>query len=257
MWIYRDKKFVWLGAGPPPGGGGGIGGAPGLGGGPPGNPGKGGGGGAGGGAAFGFVDITTRDSIFAPSIGFTPAFDISEGELIVVIVAVGNSSLLTWTIPSGFTEQQYRRSATGDNVGLLLWTKVATASEPTSYTFSHSGTSTTLTGGLAAYSGVSASPVADTNGAVDTNFNTASFGPGSLTLGVSGGFVGVCLAYNGDVDWVPDEAGMETRADLQVGTSRSFEWFDEVGISASTFSRTATPAASCRKVAVGLAMNEA
>lgn len=84
---------------------------------------------------------------------------VASGDFLLAFIAYGRGAMPDLAVaPSGWTEVgSTTTSMAGFNVRFTVWSKVATGSEPTSYTFTHSDGSANSCGMIVAYSNVDTS----------------------------------------------------------------------------------------------------
>ena len=218
-----------------------------------------------GGATFGATDTLTwtvtpqTDVIFrssssaaasGKSVAVPKPAGVLSGDVMVAIVGVRSNA--TITAPAGWTLAQL--TSNGTTIRQATYWKVATGSEPASYTFTFNA-SRASSGAIAAYSGVNTTnPVDVFSGGTATS---TSISAPSVTTGFNKDMIigGFAIANSSAIS---PPAGMTERTELASGSSIKVEVAEAVLASAgATGVRTATAASSGANVGQLLALRAA
>jgi outer membrane protein assembly factor BamB len=135
----------------------------------------------------------------ATSITISRPAGTSKGDLLVAIIAVRPSGV-SITAPGGFTLVRRQSNTSGNTNALAVYQKVATSSEPASYTFSFSS-NTGNAGGILAFTGVdNATPIHVHNGS-DTTSSTTTFVAPSVTTSLADTMIVTAHEYASSDRW--------------------------------------------------------
>jgi hypothetical protein len=179
------------------------------------------------------------------------------GDVMVASVVLNDSDALT--VPAGWRE--VREDMVSDLLRQSIYYRVATASDPSSFTWSIAR-DRRLAGGIASYAGVdTARPIDAHNAAVDTSGDATLTAP-SITTTTSGGMLLALMAVNSDGVISPPSGLTERweRASEFPGTPRSVVagWSDgPLGGAGPTGNRTATTNVAGPSIAALLALRPA
>lgn len=180
----------------------------------------------------------------------------AAGDLLVAHVSQRYDASFAVTAPSGWTLAGSVDLGGGATVATWLWHRLATSSEPSSYTFS-AGSKSLRHAAIVAYSGVDGtSPVNAYAGAGTTTASTSLVAP-SVTTTVSNAALLTFFAVRANATVTPP-AGMTERYDLVTGTGASHLAVSgndqQLSASGGTGTRTATSTVSEMHTALTLAL---
>ncbi len=166
---------------------------------------------------------------------------VVSGDVMVAVVDVRQNP--TATAPAGWSEVSM--TPNGTTYRQFVYTKVATGSEPTSYTFGFNQ-SRRASGAIAAYSGVSTtSPVESFTAA--TASSAAITAPSATTVATQAMVVGAFSINNSSA--IAPPAGMTERAEIASGSAIKTEVADYVQTSpGATGAKTATAATATANI---------
>jgi hypothetical protein len=186
-------------------------------------------------------------------VAATAPSSIAAGNLLVAIV-MGAQGSTTITAPAGWTQaaQENVISGPGSSPGsCAVFTKTATGSEPATYTFSETGSSSSyLDAAILQYSGVSGLDGTPAFNTV-TTAATASTAPSMTPSGATDTWVTAFCGYLGNSFTTP--AGMAARVNATLASVVSVYTFDEqLSSSAPTGAAASTQSASSQYVGVSL-----
>ncbi len=217
------------------------------------------------GQAFAGIAFVAASSTPAPSSSpqssvtvDRPSGLVAGDVLLAMIGRRGSGSPSATTLPSGWTLVLSQSNAS--NLGIAIYRKFATSSEPASYTWSY-GVSERMVGSISAYRGVDATtPIIAS--AARTNASSRNLLAPSITPGVSGAWiVGFFAADSGNVRIDPPSSpAMTERFGALSGTSAgpngtSIESADAVSTSAgASGTLTATTASNVLSVTALVAL---
>jgi outer membrane protein assembly factor BamB len=146
-----------------------------------------------------------------------------KGDVLVAMIAVRPYNA-TITAPTGFTLLNRQNNNNGNDNALAVYWKIATSSEPTTYTWSFSA-NTGNAGGLMAFSGVdNAAPINASAGSI-TTATTTTFSAPSVTPTVTNTMIVTAHEYSSSDRWTKP-AGMTEALDVA-----SLPVADSLGIS--------------------------
>jgi Family of unknown function (DUF6701) len=172
----------------------------------------------------------------------------SNNDVMIAAIAV-RPSTITIGAPSGWTFLLRTDQAAGNSNSQSIYYRVATASEPASYTWTFSGgTHTGAVGGILSYSGVDTTSPIDVSGG-NTTASSTSHTANSVTTTVANAMLISTHSYSSAQNWTPP-AGMTERVDVfstvaPSGGGIAMEMNDELLTAVgATGSRTAVAAAS-------------
>jgi hypothetical protein len=191
----------------------------------------------GGGGSISFRGVSGLDTA-GSNLTISRPSGVLQNDVLIASIYWDNSSAAGVTAPSGWTLIRQDGSTAFEEVALYV--RVATASEPTSYTwFASHGVG--FTGIIAAYTGVSTSSPIDAHaGQTGTTQNAAA--PSVTTVGTNDWLVTVWSTWNGNLS-LTAPSGMATRQ--QFAGADPIALADQGLTSAgATGSRTATTSAS-------------
>src|SRR5216683_2221439 len=101
---------------------------------------------------------------------------VAAGDFMIANISINGGSAATTTAPAGWT--QILRTDNDTNVSLISYSKIAGASEPTSYTWAVDH-QTTMEGAITPYSGI------DATNPIDTSAGNTGFGTSATTTSVT------------------------------------------------------------------------
>ncbi len=160
-------------------------------------------------AALSYRSVST-DTGTSGSLSIAKPTGTTSGDILITAVSV-RSSTATITAPSGWTTIQTVLNTNNTSTRLSVYYKVATGSEPSSYTWTVS-TNTGVVGSTMAFSGGDTSSPIDTYLGTDTA-SSLSHTVGSVTPSVNGAMVLSFFEYEHSSTWTPP-AGMTESSDL-------------------------------------------
>src|ERR687891_1850085 len=198
--------------------------------------------------------VTYRDAQTATTAGATslvinvPAGVQANDLLVAHIARTGNAAISTpsgWTVAGGTTNGNFIRQET--------YYRVASGSEPASYTWTWTG-SQPAAGGMSAYYGVKGSSPLDVVGTADTANNTTTVTAPSLTTTVNDALVLAFFASNSNSTY-STATGMTERH--EVGTAGMSIGTDDMSqaTAGATGAKTSTASASGRVVGHQVALD--
>ena len=198
--------------------------------------------------SFGSASSGANAAAGATTLILTAPASISEGDFLVANIVVSGGGTITITPPTGWTLRL--RTNNGNFIGLASYYKIATASEPGSYTWTL--TNTRAAGGIARYTGV------DTTNPFDTSLggtgNNATVTAPSITTSQVNDMVIVLL---GDLstDTFATVAGATERFDVRNTSNPAAALDDYIQIVAgSTGAKTSLTAGNNRFAAQQIAL---
>lgn len=149
--------------------------------------------------AIAFRNVSVNEG-WSTSITVAKPSGTTAGDLLVAVVGIQDPSR-TITPPSGWT--LLARQDTGpdsyDNYGAVYY-KIAGGSEPSDYTWSWTGSSNNVKGGISAYEGVDNSmPIHNWASAQDTSFDTTEPAP-SVSVSISNCWGVATLIWEGSAN---------------------------------------------------------
>jgi hypothetical protein len=176
------------------------------------------------------------------SVTVTAPASIAAGNLLIAIIYMANTGVATYSAPSGWTLAGSIGQFSGTGQG-AVYTKTATASEPTSYTFSTLVAYTCAV--VLQYAGATGLDGAPLFTRVSTS--TTSFASPSQTPAAGDGKVVAFGSFNGNTFTA---SGPAARASAQAASAESLYAFD--ALSSPTASYTATCSTSDTGLAISL-----
>jgi outer membrane protein assembly factor BamB len=167
----------------------------------------------------------------APSITINRPAGTQKGDVLIAIIAIRPHTVTITTVPTGFTLVNRQNNPNGSVNALAVYAKVATSTEPASYTWSLSS-NTGSSGGILAFSGVdNASPIDAVAGSIRTTSGTTIGAPG-VTPSVANTMIVAAHEIASSGRWTAP-TGMTEAFDVA-----SLAVTDELGISALGSYRT-------------------
>jgi hypothetical protein len=164
------------------------------------------------------------------SISIAKPAGTAQGDLLLAIISHQSGAAVSMTPPSGWTTVPNADYSDANNTRIHAWYKFAGASEPSSYTFTMSGSSQAIAGGMMAITGASGTPINASLGQV-TPTNTLFLPAPSITTTAQK----TLLVYGGAINtplFITPPAFMKERFD--VGTSGPYNVETEVATQAVT-----------------------
>ena len=147
----------------------------------------------------------------ASSIAINQPAGTVKGDVLVAVVAVRPNTIAI-TAPSGFVLVQRQDQTTGNTNAVAVYRKIATASEPASYTFTATG-NTGLAGGVMAFSGVdNTTPVDVSAGALIVS--GTSFTAPAVTTTIANTMIVTAHEFGSSERWTPTTAGLTEAFDV-------------------------------------------
>jgi Concanavalin A-like lectin/glucanases superfamily/Bacterial Ig-like domain len=162
------------------------------------------------------------------SISIAKPAGTAQGDLLLAIISHQSGAAASMTPPAGWTAVPNSDYSDGNNARIHAWYKFAGASEPSSYTFTMTGSSQAIAGGMLAVTGASATPINASFGQV-TGTNTLFLTAPSITTTASK----TLLVYGGAINqplFITPPAFMRERFD--VGTTGTYNVRTEVATQA-------------------------
>ena len=154
---------------------------------------------------------STNQNGQANSITIARPTGTAKGDVLIAVIAV-RPNTVTITAPTGFALVNRQNNTTGNPSSVAVYSKVATVSEPVTYTFTFSA-NTGNAGGIMAFSGVdNASPINVSGGSLTTTTTTTIAGP-SLTTTVANTMIIAAREIASSSTWTPP-AGMTEVIDV-------------------------------------------
>jgi hypothetical protein len=164
------------------------------------------------------------------SISIAKPAGTAQGDLLLAVISHQSGAATSMVPPTGWTAVPNTDYSDGNNARIHAWYKFAGASEPSSYTFTMSGSSQAIAGGMLAITGASGSPINASAGQV-TSTNSLYLTAPSITTTAPR----TLLVYGGAINtplFITPPAFMRERFD--VGTSGPYNVETEVATQAVT-----------------------
>jgi outer membrane protein assembly factor BamB len=154
---------------------------------------------------------STNQNGQANSITIARPTGTAKGDVLIAVIAV-RPNTVTITAPTGFALVNRQNNTTGNPSSVAVYSKVATVSEPVTYTFTFSA-NTGNAGGIMAFSGVdNASPINVSGGSLTTTTTTTIAGP-NLATTVANTMIVAARQIASSSTWTPP-AGMTEVIDV-------------------------------------------
>jgi hypothetical protein len=193
-----------------------------------------------------------------PATGLTIAkpAGAAESDLLLAVVAHQGGSAKNMTAPAGWTEIPGTNVYQGTNARIHAWYRFAGAAEPDSYAFTLTGGGDDMAGGIMAIQSARAPSPVDVAAGQANATSTRSVTAPSVTTTVPNTLLVFGGACSSQVTFAPP-TGMGEQWD--VATSGPFRVSIEAAVQSlataqATGARVATASASCRSVAIDLAV---
>jgi outer membrane protein assembly factor BamB len=162
-------------------------------------------------AAIAFRSAASVDQADSPSsIAITRPAGTQKGDVLVAVIAV-RPNTITITAPSGFTLVRREDQTTGNTNAVAVYQKIATASEPASYTFGATG-NTGIAGGVLAFSGVDNTTPVDVSNSSAIG-NGTSFAAPSVTTTIANTMIVTAHEFSSSERFTPP-GGMTEAIDV-------------------------------------------
>jgi hypothetical protein len=164
------------------------------------------------------------------SISLAKPAGTAQGDLLLAVISHQSGAAASMVPPTGWTAVPNTDYSDGNNARIHAWYKFAGASEPSSYTFTMSGSSQAIAGGMLAITGASGTPINASGGQVTSTNSLYLTAPSITTTAAK-----TLLVYGGAINtplFITPPAFMRERFD--VGTTGTYNVETEVATQAVT-----------------------
>jgi hypothetical protein len=166
------------------------------------------------------------------SCAIVPPDGAAAGDLMIAAIQC-NAGAATFTAPSGWTLIRQTAGGSGTAVNLATYYRVATASEPTSYTWTIS-TGSAMFGAIHRVTNTSGATSIDASAGQYNMSSTSATAPTVTTTGTNRLLIYISQAQGNAQTTVVAPSGMTEAFENLEGTSRTQEWATETALSAAT-----------------------
>jgi len=159
-------------------------------------------------AAIAFRSAASRDQNGqATSITITRPTGTAKGDVLIAIIAI-RPATATITAPTGFTLIRRQNNTTGNGTSVAMYWKLATSTEPASYTFTL-GTNEGNAGGIMAFSGVDNTNPINVSAGSNITTATTTFDAPSVTTTVADTMLVTAHEFASSARWTAQSSQTE------------------------------------------------